>query len=79
MRRTMSGVLGKEGYTVRTAEDGAEGAKAATEVIPDLVVCDVHMPGMTGYEFLKQLRARPATTANRTVTAAAFQADAATP
>lgn len=42
-------------YTVFTAESGAEGLKLAKENIPDLIICDIKMPHMDGYEVLKQL------------------------
>ena len=52
--------LKKAGHTVREAPDGPKGVAAARDEIPDVIVCDVMMPGMTGYDVLAQLRAEPA-------------------
>jgi DNA-binding response OmpR family regulator len=49
--------LKKSGHRVREEGDGPQGIAAARELRPDLIVCDVMMPGMTGYEVLAALRA----------------------
>jgi len=46
-----------EGYDVDTAGDGAEGLRQARLVAPDLVVLDVMMPGLDGFEVARRLRA----------------------
>ena len=51
----LSAVLGPS-YNLLTAMDGTTGAKMAYEHIPDLVVCDVMMPGMDGYEVTEALK-----------------------
>lgn len=43
-------------YKVFTAENGADGLKLSKEINPDLIVTDVQMPVMNGYEFCKELR-----------------------
>jgi len=44
-------------FRVQTAEDGHTGLRLATELIPDLIVCDVMMPGLSGLEVVARLRA----------------------
>ncbi|MBE7368851.1 response regulator transcription factor [Ramlibacter pallidus] len=51
--------LKKAGHEVREAHDGPHGVVAARKERPDIIVCDVMMPGMTGYEVLAALRADP--------------------
>ncbi len=45
-----------EGYTVATEANGALGLKRALAELPDLILCDVMMPEMNGFEVLAQLR-----------------------
>ncbi len=51
--------LTKEGYRVRTAGGGPEALDAVSHERPDLIVLDIMLPGFTGYDVLKELRARP--------------------
>ncbi|MDR2165552.1 MAG: response regulator [Zoogloeaceae bacterium] len=46
----LSELLGKKGYTVLTAENGGEGIAKAREELPDLLIVDVVMPGLNGYQ-----------------------------
>ncbi len=48
--------LKKEGYKVLKAADGAEGVRLATEENPDLILLDIMMPKMDGYEACKKIR-----------------------
>lgn len=49
-------LLENEGYKVYTAGSGAEGIKKFEEISPDLILLDIVMPGMDGFETLHQLR-----------------------
>jgi diguanylate cyclase (GGDEF)-like protein len=49
------------GYEVHTAEDGTEGLTAIESFHPDLIITDVMMPRMDGYEFARRVRANPQT------------------
>jgi two-component system alkaline phosphatase synthesis response regulator PhoP len=51
--------LAKEGYNVTTASDGDEAVAKAKQLVPDLVVLDIMMPGKTGVEVCEILRAQP--------------------
>ncbi len=57
----VSEFLAMEGYHVLTASDGAEGVQKAVQHKPDLIICDVEMPNMNGYEVFKTLNTIPAT------------------
>ncbi|MBM4393724.1 MAG: response regulator transcription factor [Deltaproteobacteria bacterium] len=50
--------LGLEGYEVRAAIDGPSGLRVATEWKPDLVLLDIMLPAMNGYEVCRELRRR---------------------
>jgi len=47
--------LADRGYQVSVAYGGAEGLMAIMRTTPDLVLCDISMPGMTGFEVLERL------------------------
>lgn len=49
------------GYEVHTAQDGTEGLTAVEKFQPDLIITDVMMPHMDGYEFARRVRANPLT------------------
>lgn len=46
------------GYIVRCAEDGFEALAMMKEVLPDIVICDLNMPRMSGFELLSIVRRR---------------------
>ena len=53
--------LARAGYAVSTASNGAEGLAKATAELPALVVLDLMLPGMSGFDVLERLRANPST------------------
>jgi len=55
-RKVLSSILAGAGYQVVTAEDGEAGFEMARREAPDLVICDLLMPGIDGYTFLKMAR-----------------------
>jgi len=54
-------MLQRQGYEVILAADGPQGLQKAEEEEPDLILLDVMMPGMDGYEVVRRLRANPIT------------------
>ena len=57
--RELVGVfLEREGYEVLTAADGFYGLQALDKSLPDVVISDLHMPRMSGFEFLAVVRKR---------------------
>src|SRR5579862_123298 len=46
-----------EGHQVRVAADGESAMRAARERLPELIVLDIRLPGMSGYEVCQKLRA----------------------
>lgn len=53
--------LARAGYRVSTATTGNDALRAAREERPDVVVLDLMLPGVSGYEVLRELRQRPET------------------
>jgi two-component system cell cycle response regulator DivK len=56
-------VLQVKGYVTMEAGTAEEGVRIAAEQMPDLVLMDIHLPGMNGIEALRVLRGDPATAA----------------
>lgn len=56
IRKTLSEILGYEGYTVEEASDGEEGLRKFSKKKVDVVLCDVKMPKVDGIEFLERAR-----------------------
>ena len=56
VRATIKELLSENNYNVFTAEDGLEGIKLTKAVKPDLIICDIMMPNMSGYEVIKNLK-----------------------
>ena len=55
LRETLGDILEISGYSVVMAKDGEEGVEVFTNTSPDLVICDINMPKMDGFEVLKML------------------------
>lgn len=60
-RNLLEVALTMEGYSVRTTADGKAGLAAVESYQPDLIVTDVMMPGMDGYELARCIRRNPLT------------------
>jgi CheY-like chemotaxis protein len=58
IRETAGQVLESQGYEVLTAVDGVEGLHALSKSLPDLIISDLNMPRMSGFEFLAVVRER---------------------
>jgi len=56
IRSLLSEMLSEEGFTVATAEDGAQGLELMNDGQVDLVISDVHMPVMDGGKLVAELR-----------------------
>ena len=70
-------ILQAKGYATVEAVTGEDGVRLAAERKPDLVLMDIQLPGISGIEALRQLRANPATAAIPAVavTASVMQQD----
>ena len=62
MLRLIEYSLTREGYTVLTAGNGKEAIEMANLERPDLILLDIRMPRMNGYEVFASLREQPKTT-----------------
>ncbi len=58
-RYTIEALLEEDDYTLVFAEDGRQGLEKAQTMPPDLVLLDVMMPNMNGFEVCRRLRANP--------------------
>ena len=57
----ISAILGREGYELRFASSGPIGLEEVARISPQVICCDVMMPGMTGIEVCARLKSNPAT------------------
>lgn len=69
--------LERRGFIVRFAEDGPSGIKAASEIMPDIILMDIGLGEMDGWEATRRIKADPQTTNIPIValTASAFESD----
>lgn len=59
--RVLSGMLDQEGYRIRPAISGETALRSVAAVMPDIVLLDIRMPEMDGYEVCRRLKADPKT------------------
>jgi chemosensory pili system protein ChpA (sensor histidine kinase/response regulator) len=60
VRKITSRLLVREGFRVATAKDGLDALQALADETPDLILLDIEMPRMDGFEFTKTLKSDPA-------------------
>ena len=54
--RALEALLGGAGFEVMTARSGSEAMVKLAQAVPDLIISDIRMPGINGYELARQLR-----------------------
>ena len=52
-------IVGKAGYSVKTAEDGRQALALVSDWSPDLIMLDINMPKLDGFEVCQKLRDNP--------------------
>ncbi len=62
-RDMLSRRLARKGYTIEIAVDGEEGMAKAADLLPDLILMDMSLPKVDGWEATRRLKAAPATAA----------------
>jgi DNA-binding response OmpR family regulator len=62
-RELLATILGREGYQLALAKDGAQALELAAKLDPDLILLDILMPGLDGLEVCRRLKADEATRA----------------
>ncbi len=72
----LAGLLEEEGFTVETAPDGATALVVAGRGVPDVILLDLQMPRMDGYEVLSALKAEPRTADCSVIVVSASAAEA---
>ncbi len=61
IRRLTARVLELAGYRVLEASSGPEALRLTQETRPDVITCDISMPGMSGFDVLEILKSQPVT------------------
>ena len=68
-------LLGLYGYEVAVAYSGHDGVRAAQQCRPDVVLCDIGLPGLDGYAVARRLRQNPSTAKARLIAVTAYGRD----
>lgn len=71
--RLLEAMLLAEGYEAWSASSGEDALKLVAEKLPDLILLDVMMPGMNGFEVTEKLKSEPATNAIPVIIITALQ------
>jgi putative two-component system response regulator len=58
-RQTLESILEGQGYRLEMAENGLEALEKARQILPDVILLDVMMPGMDGFEVCQRIRSDP--------------------
>ena len=61
MRKVLSRVLEREDFEVITANDGMDAVQKLQQIVPDIILTDIEMPRMDGFEFSRHVRDNPKT------------------
>jgi len=59
-RRIMRDLLSASGYQLVEANDGEQGLALASSEVPDLILMDIQLPGLDGYEVTRRIKANTA-------------------
>ena len=59
VRKITSRLLAREGFDVLTAKDGIDALQVLSEQTPDVILLDIEMPRMDGFEFTRTIKADP--------------------
>jgi len=59
IRENTSEILQLKGYEVITSDNGRDGIAAVLRESPDVILCDIMMPDVNGYQVIRELRANP--------------------
>jgi DNA-binding response OmpR family regulator len=59
IRETLTAILEDAGHAVWTAQDGAEALRKAREIAPDILILDIMMPELSGYEVCRIIKSDP--------------------
>ncbi|MES2012521.1 MAG: response regulator, partial [Pseudomonadota bacterium] len=75
MRKVLSRVLERDGFEVETANDGMDAIMKLQSMTPDIILTDIEMPRMDGFEFSRYVRDNQATTATPLIIISSRTAD----